>query len=54
MDGRYTNKDGNPVRIRRIPMSTGKKKFKKAKASENAKSPFDRFRETNGGPIKSL
>ena len=50
------NRDGKPVRVMKIPMSTGKKKFKSgATSADNAKSVFDRFASSNGsGKYKQL
>lgn len=50
----FLNKDGRPVSIKRVPMSTGKRKFKTASADKNALSPFDRFADSNGGCCKSV
>jgi hypothetical protein len=49
-------RDGKPVRVMKVPMSTGKSKFKSgATSADNAKSVFDRFARSNGSEkYKSL
>jgi uncharacterized protein YcgL (UPF0745 family) len=48
------NRFGEPVRVKRIPMSTGRKKFKHAKVEDNLRSPFERFESKGGSKVRSF
>jgi hypothetical protein len=50
-----TDRHGRTVRVKKVPMSTGKKKFKSTKPYDPTKSPFETFQRSNGsGRVKSF
>jgi hypothetical protein len=50
------NRDGRPVRVQKIPMSTGKSKFKSGKKYDPRISVFEQFASSNStkGGCKSF
>jgi uncharacterized protein YeaO (DUF488 family) len=51
-DNLLLDRNGNPVRIKRIPPRGAAKKLFKSKSFDNTVSPFERFKSSNEGKGK--
>lgn len=48
------DRNGREVRVKKVPMSTGRKKFKSKKPFDTTVSPFEHFKSSSGSRVKSF